>query len=1009
MLEPAINFPDRRIVKPEIDLDALTLGATRIWVTPDGNGDGLSSQHPTTLDKAAAFINASGGGHYVVLLANGMRHIMAHPWPSNAGGESMEKPVVLMPVNPQGLQPVVVGTGGSAALEFRTPRSIVVHGIQFGSYLDAGVRVVADLDTAIDRSLTLDGCTFFGSRVGLSVLGSGIVDKTANVVVRNSHFLDIRDTAVVVSNAKSVGVIGNSIAVKPDSGKMNRAIDVVGGSEVNLVSNVITGATGAAVRVDRSETVKVADNAFVRNAIAGEVLGRTSQIEWTGNVTVNQATSRLSAGLCVRSVNGGVFSGNLFVNSHDVDGPAIVVGRLVSNGDEDITSAVFADNIIYDAHATAIQIDWVVAQGMTFESNVIQSSSAISKPSLASRWIDSNVAGGITAAGDRFALAASDNLVRVGDSSGGYTLWTQLTGGGVETAPVDFVDPKRDAALYNRVAMDGEESADALVESIRNGGVRAEALVEWVRAGFQIVGSEQEPQDPPADPEDPPVEPEDPPVEPEDPPVEPEDPPVEPENPPLPPQNQADFAPLANATDIYVDPRMRQHPGIVIKTVAELWPLLNQLRGVEHRAVNVYLATDVELLWTNPNSNRLPSSEAPLWIGTEQGYARIKVNSVLGMFYTNGDACANVTLTRFEAYPDPNGPLCLGMRLFGVKNFRIHDAIVRGFDGNIVIDAAGSGRPSENVLLDHVRIFDATSLGSYRHGVFAGGARGLTLRHVYLDNNGRIGAEDNLSRQIRAHNMYFSSGVSELVIDSVVSTRSAGIGMKCQATSFSIQDLVLAYNPIGFNIGQDERKADAKKSVGTLDGIAVIDGTDYATAQRNIGATFNSTADVTMRNAIVARVRQPLHVVTEEALGIDQLAIEDSTFRGHLVAYMNGSRSKNVALRRNRFQSIGDMGTTLEVFYSDQDPGPATFANNVWYAADHLDYVVVKPTVTRTKFDEFKQRSGETGHFERIDAATPTAGLETFSGKNTADVLKDVRSGSIDITGLFDHLRDGLR
>ena len=532
-LEPVVNFPDRLVAKPTIDLDALIANATHIWVSADGRGDGSSAENTTTLDSAVKKILAAGGGHYVVRLANGEKHMMSMAWPIEVAGESADAPIVLMPANPQGLQPIIVGAGGAPAVTFQTPRHIVAHGIQFGSHLAEAVRVNYGADGSYERGLTFDGCTFFGSKHGLTASSLVATATSVQVTVRNSLFADNREAAIVATRVKSLKILNSSIAFASPPKEMTPAIDLIASELVTVSDSVITRASGPAVRVNGGATIRVRDNAFVANAASGELVGRPDGVQWVGNVTINSLAGANAAGLCVRSVRAGIFYKNLFVNSHGVGGPAIVIGRDVSDGDENVSGATFSENIIYDAHDTALQVDWVVAENIAFDSNVTQSSGAISQPSMAAKWVSANVAPGISATGGRFALATVGNAVRVGDTSGGYELWTQLTGGNVETAPVNFVDPKRDAAIYNRVAMDGEEDADALVESIRSGHVEADPLVQWVRAGFEIVAIEDEPQDPPVEPEDPPVEPEDPPVEPEEPPVEPEDPPVVPEDPPI--------------------------------------------------------------------------------------------------------------------------------------------------------------------------------------------------------------------------------------------------------------------------------------------------------------------------------------------------------------------------------------------------------------------------------------------------------------------------------------------
>lgn len=933
--EPQIDFPDRMVPAPTVELDALVTGATQIWVSANGNGDGRTADHPTTLDAAVASIAAADGGHYVVRLANGERHTMSKPWPNKAAGESGTSPIVVMPAKPQGSQPIVVGTAGSPAMTFETPRHIVVHGIQFGSPLAESVRVVANADDAFERSIVFDGCTFFGSKHGLTASSAGGTSTRVEVVVRNSLFADNREAAVVMTRAKDLKILDSAIAFASPPQKATPALDFIAADAVEVSRNVITRASGPAIRVNGGIRVSVFDNAFVANVASGELFGRPQSVLWAGNVTINSLATGSTAGLCVRSVKNGRFHKNLFVNSHGVGGPAILVGRDVSDGDENVSGAIFSENIIYDAHATAVQIDWVVAEDVEFDSNLTQSSGAIGQPSIASKWVSADVAPGISASGERFALTAAGNAVSVGNTSGGYELWTQMTGGGVVTAPVNFVDPKREAALYNRVGMDGEEDAEALVEAIRSGHVAADPLVEWVRAGFEIVTIEDEPHDPPAEPEDPPVEPEDPPVEPEDPPVEPEDPPVEPEDPPVQPDDPpvpgdviAIHVDSPGGPSVGNDANDGRTPETAVATIARAQTLAYWIRKADPAAPLEFRFRRGDnfgawgICWAKrshepndyyANSVAGTAERYTLFTGYGSG-AKPNFVSDETVFRMVNDEKGNLgSFLEFRGLASQGKGAFISFLSAG-RGMRIVDCDLNG--KNVMVQAIYNAPYSDMEIIDTL-IWNCLTTSGHRSGLFLKNVDGLTLDRVVLYRNGWNGTPDmpnsELGKDVYNHGAYITAECDDVKITNTSAIFNAGGGLQMRPGG-DLRDSFVAWNArTGVDWGLvNGSPTGVGGKTGEVTGNLIIDSGDawgFGVSNIRSGHVHHNTF------VHVRGLRQPVllradhgpnthskDVEGAERVGLNDLVIEDNTIIGDVTLQYDGWGQRGgdgVLLRRN--------------------------------------------------------------------------------------------------------------
>lgn len=446
---------------------------------------------------------------------------------------------------------------------------------------------------------------------------------------------------------------------------------------------------------------------------------------------------------------------------------------------------------------------------------------------------------------------------------------------------------------------------------------------------------------------------------------------------------------------------------LIDSTSKSFWTRLYRL--AEKGPVNVFIPAGTTIAWGDPQA--LPDTQHRIWIGCDGGTASVRTSKGFAFYNSAANPRGSFAIVNLDIRPAVTGAAFAGLRLFGVDGLTLYGCTVADYGGTNIILQDGI----TDVLIDRCRILDARSVSTYKQGLYASGVEGLHIRDTVFDRNGVMDAEGNttsLSNLMRAHNLYCSSGVTGLKLERVVSTRSAGIGAKIQATDYELIDCVFAYNPIGFNIGQDGRGTSARASTGTLNRVAVIDGTDYPTSNRNKGATFNSIKNATVRGLIIGRVRQPLYVITEAELGIALLTIEDSTIRGHLLAYWTGKQSQSVVFRRNRFQYTAGLSPASDLFYADGpgDPAGATFDGNAWFAPKDMSYTVQDESGThRMTFEGFNLYTGGTDRWERHNAENPDAGLESFTGKDKADAIADVRAGEIDAADLYQHIAEGLR
>ena len=143
---------------------------------------------------------------------------------------------------------------------------------------------------------------------------------------------------------------------------------------------------------------------------------------------------------------------------------------------------------------------------------------------------------------------------------------------------------------------------------------------------------------------------------------------------------------------------------------------------------------------------------------------------------------------------------------------------------------------------------------------------------------------------------------------------------------------------------------------------------------------------------------------------IDKLLIRHSTFRGDALLYVNGDSHGGIVFRNNRFQFEAGPSAVSLLYQADRcDPDAARFDSNEWYGPASMDFYFGKPEVSRVKYPAFAERVGETGQWVERPAANPAAGLESFTGKETAGAIAEVRTGKIDTTALLEHLREGLQ
>ena len=126
-----------------------------------------------------------------------------------------------------------------------------------------------------------------------------------------------------------------------------------------------------------------------------------------------------------------------------------------------------------------------------------------------------------------------------------------------------------------------------------------------------------------------------------------------------------------------------------------------------------------------------------------------------------------------------------------------------------------------------------------------------------------------------------------------------------------------------------------------------------------LASGVNSTETGALRNSVIARLRRPMEI-TPNLSGIDAFNVEGNSFGQYL--------------------SIGYWGE------AGQPLPTIEFAGNV---AD-----------TDTDIDGIAQRTSDPTH--------SAAGLETFTGKDTAGAIAEVRAGAVDTAALLQHLREGL-
>ena len=388
------------------------------------------------------------------------------------------------------------------------------------------------------------------------------------------------------------------------------------------------------------------------------------------------------------------------------------------------------------------------------------------------------------------------------------------------------------------------------------------------------------------------------------------------------------------------------------------------------------------------------------------------------MWYQDTVTRGPIVVANLDIRPDVDGALQYAFRMFNTDGLTIHNCTIAEYGStNIILS-----NNVNNTLINKCRILDARSSETYEQGLYCGSVDGVTIRDTVFDNNGTLDADGNvasLSRRLRAHNMYFSPASKNIKIERVISTRAAGIGMKCQSESFEIRDCVMAYNPIGMGLGLDPSKTVSRGAVGVVDNVIIIDGTDYPESNRSQGLGVNSQKDTVIRNVIVSRCRQPIHVVTQITVKIDgldvivpieKLLIESCTMRGHMVLFSNGKKYDGLTLKDNVFQHTEGLSSTKEfVYFHNATPVDAVFDNNTWFNTPYTDFVTKDDgAVFRGKFDAFAAKVGATGKFEESPPANASAGLETFTGKSYEEAITDVRGGQVNVSELLGHLRDGL-
>ena len=450
---------------------------------------------------------------------------------------------------------------------------------------------------------------------------------------------------------------------------------------------------------------------------------------------------------------------------------------------------------------------------------------------------------------------------------------------------------------------------------------------------------------------------------------------------------------------------------LIDKTPDDFWTQLYQL--ATEGPVNVFIPDGATIDW---KMGTLPSSPHRLWIGCANGFASIRSDKQFVGYQNTNRPRGPFVVVNLDIQPAMVGAGYAGFRLFGVHGFTLYNCTVANYGAtNIVLS-----KNVRDVLIERCRILDARSVQSYKQGLFAGAVDGLTIRDCVFDRNGTLDADGNrttFARLLRAHNIYLSPSSKNVVIERVLSTRAAGLGLKCQSEDFRIIDCIFAYNPIGMACGLDPSKTVSRGAVGTVDGVVVIDGTDYEESNRSIGLSFSSMKDVMVRNAVVARMRAPLHLNTEITVKVDDVEVvvpiekwtmQDSTLRGHLLTYSNGKRYDGIAFQNNVMQHTAGLSNSREFVYFQHDvPNDSTFSGNRWFGPSSQDFVTFDNSSRREKFPAFKDRVGADDTWEKVDAADPDASIETFL--DTDDIWPDVRAGRLDLPSLLVHLREGLR
>ena len=371
----------------------------------------------------------------------------------------------------------------------------------------------------------------------------------------------------------------------------------------------------------------------------------------------------------------------------------------------------------------------------------------------------------------------------------------------------------------------------------------------------------------------------------------------------------------------------------------------------------------------------------------------------LGIQTKRGPAIRFLVLKELDFVAARSGPDKPGTAIGCVgeaDHILIEDCRFTGYTVNLVFQVH-EGRAISNLTIRRCIVLDSHSSKSHSQGLFCKEVAGLTVEECVFDHNGWSGAYPETVPTMFNHNVYIQTGGRDVLFRNNISARASSHGIQARCGGL-VADNLFFECPLAILFGGGQRPIPGPVS-GRISGNVMLNGNDIADAPRGNAIEVNnldSEKVTVIADNIAAHVkskRDGFAVMLDSLPGRDEYAGIHNVLMRDNIAHdwgmplrLVGTDFSGTLIAGNRFTVSNAKSPLVEFFLAEwTTPGTVEFSANryasnlatkgAWFAGLPPD----KKGAWRAGFDEWAEKTGETGTVEEISYVDPGRDLSSYA------------------------------